>query len=170
MDAFSVRPVRPDDVASLCAAVDTVARERRWLAVFEGFPREATAAFVARNLREDYPHVVAADATGRIVGWCDIVPDARPLHAHVGVLGMGVLPACRRRGLGRRLIDAALAAACRRGMLRVELQVRASNAPAIALYDAAGFRREGVRRRAARVDGDFDDVLCMGLVFALDQP
>jgi [ribosomal protein S18]-alanine N-acetyltransferase len=49
-------------------------------------------------------------------------------------------------GLGARLLQALLDEAARRRRSRVLLEVRADNAPAIALYERFGFRRSGVRR------------------------
>ena len=52
---------------------------------------------------------------------------------------MGLLPAFRRQGIGKRLIQRALAAARDFGLRRVELTVRENNANAIALYRRVGF-------------------------------
>ena len=46
-------------------------------------------------------------------------------------------------------------------MTRVELEVFASNARAIRLFERAGFVREGTKRRARFLDGREDDVVCM---------
>ena len=54
--------------------------------------------------------------------------------------------AFRRRGFGRALLEAVLARARGRGAERMYLEVRKSNAPAVALYRAAGFAVCGVRR------------------------
>ena len=45
------------------------------------------------------------------------------------------------------VLDALLAEATRRGLQSVALEVRVSNAPAIALYRSRGFRTAGIRRR-----------------------
>jgi hypothetical protein len=36
-------------------------------------------------------------SAGEVVGWCDILPKSRPVHAHVGVLGVALLPEFRGR-------------------------------------------------------------------------
>jgi ribosomal-protein-alanine N-acetyltransferase len=51
------------------------------------------------------------------------------------------------RGIGALLLKALLAEAERRGCLEVLLEVRADNAPAIALYAARGFETIATRRR-----------------------
>ena len=51
----------------------------------------------------------------------------------------------RRRGVARRLVEAALVSARARGAERMFLEVRESNHPARALYEACGFSQVGVR-------------------------
>jgi len=77
-----------------------------------------------------------------------------------------VLPAVRGRGVGRRLAEAAIAAAKAQGAERIELEVFASNTRAIALYERLGFVREGVKRNARKLDGEYDDIVQMALLFA----
>ena len=63
---------------------------------------------------------------------------------HIG--NVGVHPSQRRKGLGRFLMDETHAWARGRGVRFAHLEVRAGNAPAIALYGGLGYRRVGVRR------------------------
>ena len=53
-----------------------------------------------------------------------------------------VREAARRSGLGRALVEAAVARAAERGCRRIELDVNEDNAPARALYEACGFLTE----------------------------
>ena len=50
------------------------------------------------------------------------------------------------------------------GLNRVELETYSFNARAIRCYEKAGFRREGIRRRALYRDGKFHDVILMGIL------
>lgn len=61
------------------------------------------------------------------------------------LLLIAVHPVHRRRGVGAALIRAVIADCRERGVRRLHLEVRANN-PAIGLYRAHGFAREGVRR------------------------
>ena len=158
-----IRPIALADIGEFQRVTDAVMRERRFLAFVEGFPIEDVAAFVARNLRLRNPHVVADDG-GRVVGWCDIRRETIPVYAHVGHLGMGLLPHYRGRGIGSRLLRAAIEAARTAGFERIELSVYAGNTNAAALYRKAGFTHEGTRVRGKKLDGEYDDVHIMGLL------
>ena len=59
---------------------------------------------------------------------------------------MAVSPDARRQGIARALLRELLARAAERALAFVTLEVRASNAPAIALYAQAGFESVGTRR------------------------
>jgi RimJ/RimL family protein N-acetyltransferase len=77
---------------------------------------------------------------------------------------MGIIPGYREKGLGTRLIRAAIGQARDRGFHRVELHVHADNPRAIALYEKVGFVREGVARDAVRIDGRFVDSIGMAVI------
>jgi ribosomal-protein-alanine N-acetyltransferase len=63
------------------------------------------------------------------------------------LLTVAVHPSCRRRGLARRLLDAAYAAWADRGAEVVFLEVRGDNTAARALYGGDGWEEVGLRRR-----------------------
>jgi RimJ/RimL family protein N-acetyltransferase len=161
---FHIAPIGEEHIEGYRAALDVVARERRYLAFLEAPPAAEVAAFVRGNIRKGHPQFVAL-VDGRVVGWCDVLPIDRPTKSHGGVLGIGVLPAHRGRGIGTALIQAALAGAKASGLTRVELVVRERNARAIALYERLGFAHEGAKRNAVRVDGAYEDEICMALLF-----
>jgi ribosomal protein S18 acetylase RimI-like enzyme len=164
MASVEIVPITQDHIESFHRSLDFVARERRYLAFLEAPPFESTQAFVLNNIEQGYPQLVAVSA-GQVVGWCDVVPNPRPIFAHVGLLGMAVLPEFRRQGLGGRLIRQTLDAARKFGLRRVELTVRESNTVAIELYRKIGFTTEGLHRDRIRLDGAYENQMFMGLPF-----
>ena len=157
-----IRPITPGDIEGFHRAVDAVARERKYLAFLEAPPLASAREFVLANIAKGNPQFVMIADSG-VVGWCDIVRQTRPIHAHAGALGMGLLPAYRGRGYGRKLIAATLQAAKLAGFSRVELAVHADNPRALALYELVGFVREGIKRRATCIDGRFGDAIMMAI-------
>ena len=86
------------------------------------------------------------------------------------ILTLAVIPAARRQGLGRRLVEEAAVAATKGGAARLFLEVAEDNAPARALYDRAGFSQIG-RRKAyyAAADGSRTDAVVMSRDLCADQ-
>ena len=112
------------------------------------------------------PVTLLAEVAGELLGLVTLRrPSPRRALQHAAVLGMSVRAASRRQGVGRALMTAILAWAGDNGVTRIELQVFARNAVAIALYEQFGFEREGVRRRSILLDGEYlDDVLMARLL------
>jgi [ribosomal protein S18]-alanine N-acetyltransferase len=83
-----------------------------------------------------------ADAAGRLVGYLIISRYVDAWH----VMNVAVVPDYRRHGIASRLLDELFRLTegdARRGYT---LEVRVSNAAAIALYERMGFHATGVRR------------------------
>ncbi len=66
------------------------------------------------------------------------------------ITNVAVHPDCRRRGFGRELVQALIDEANRLQLVQIALEVRASNAAAIRLYEQLGFAPAGVRKRFYR--------------------
>ena len=61
------------------------------------------------------------------------------------MMNVAVHPAYRRQGIGRELVLALSERLKEKGVVRLMLEVRQSNAPAIALYESLGFQQVGLR-------------------------
>lgn len=84
------------------------------------------------------------------------------------VLNLAVDPACRRQGLASRALGRVISSLHRRFVTTIFLEVRRSNAAAIALYQAFGFTVIGMRQDYyVRGDGR-EDALAMQLALARD--
>lgn len=114
---------------------------------------EALASLHARAFRT-LPPWRAADFAGLLadpLAFLLVEGDAgfllgRAVAGEAEILTLAVAPDARRRGLGRRLMARFLYQARLRGAESAFLEVSAENAPAIALYESAGFLRAGLRR------------------------
>ena len=158
--AVEIVPIERKHIAGFREVLDGVARERRWLAFVEAPPLPRVRSFVRNGLRNGMVQFVAVD-DGRVVGWCDVNPKRHATLRHSGVLGMGVASTHRVHGVGLRLLAVTLDLATAGGLSRIELVVRADNAPAIGLYRGFGFETEGVLRDYIRIDGSAYDALMM---------
>lgn len=163
MRKYQIIPINERYIESFREAVGSVARERKYLAFLDAPSLEMARAFVMENLHEDWPHVIAVNED-RVIGWCDITSLHRPVFAHSGALGIGVLAPFRGRGIGEALMRAAIEKAQLRGLTRIELTVREHNKAAIALYEKLGFKVEGLHRNAVRIDNEYENHISMALL------
>lgn len=141
----------------LHAVFDSVCRERRFLAFTEAGPKEQTFEYYRKVVSGGHSHFVAV-REHLILGWCDVLPLFGHMRSHAGVLGMGVSAAERGKGIGKALIQAAIAKATDRGLSRIELTVHSEYPVAQALYKSVGFVHEGTQRKGWYLDGHYFDV------------
>ena len=164
MQNYQVIPISEQYIEGFHEAVGSVARERKYLAFLDAPSLEMTRAFVMNNLKDNWPHFVAI-SEGKVVGWCDITSLHRPVYAHSGALGIGVLAQYRGQGIGKALMNSAINKAQSKGLTRIELTVREHNKPAIALYEKLGFRIEGLHHNAVCISNEYENLISMALLF-----
>jgi len=167
MPAEDIRivPMAAEHIESFRECLDAVAKERRYLALTGAPPPDAVREFIRAAIARSVPQFVALD-NQQVIGWCDIFPHEKESFAHVGRLGMGMLRDYRGQGIGQHLAERAIAQAKGIGLERIELDVYASNEAAIRLYGKLGFVVEGIKKKARKLDGVYDDVLVMALLIS----
>jgi [ribosomal protein S18]-alanine N-acetyltransferase len=85
--------------------------------------------------------LVVVDEADQMIGFGGVMYVVDEAH----LMNLAVEPACRRTGIARRLIGHLFLEAVERGARNLTLEVRASNAAAIALYRRFDFAPVGVR-------------------------
>ena len=80
-------------------------------------------------------------------------------EAHI--TNVAVLPEYRKQGIGEKMMREILRIAKARGVVAMTLEVRPSNAPALALYHKLGFVSEGIRKQYYEDNGE--DAIIMWL-------
>jgi hypothetical protein len=135
-----IRPLQDPDVPAVVALWEACGLTRPWN------PPEAD---IARARGRPNSEVLVAEAMGRILGTVMVGEDG-----HRGwVYYLAVEPGLRGRGLGRELVGAAEAWLRARGIRKLELMVRSSNAAVKAFYARLGYREEPVTVLARWLDG-----------------
>ena len=79
-------------------------------------------------------------------------------------LGLMVAESHRRQGIGTKLLAEAVAWARTVGVRKLELHVFPWNEPAVHLYEAFGFEREGYRKQHYARGDELVDAILMALV------
>ena len=160
---WTLRPARPTDARALSALFAAVRREGRWLVTPPSAVSEPSEAFyVGEMIREPNSLALVAEADGEVVGNVLVSVERSVVSDHVGTLSICVADGWRDVGIGSALVLAAQEWSHQRGLAKVALGVFPDNERAIAVYEHAGFVREGLRIRQYRIPGGmFRDELLM---------
>ena len=122
-----------------------------------------SASFFAQELKvscaKSHLAMMSERPVGYIIYW--------QLPREVDIHNLAVAPACRRRGIGKALLETVIEEARRQGVARVTLEVRKSNDAAQRLYHSLGFMAKGVRKGYYSDDGE--DALVMALEIYRDR-
>jgi len=122
------------------------------------YPYPWTRGIFQDCLRAGYPARLLEREDG-VVGYGMLSIAADEAH----VLNVCVDPLVQSQGHGRRLLRELVRVARTRGAVRVFLEVRPSNAPAIALYHSEGFNEIGRRPRYYPAEHGREDALVMAM-------
>jgi len=153
-DDVQLRPAAESDLAwvheltgheSVAPSLSTTAAEGLADAVAAG---ELWIAETPAGRRVGAVHVATVNRRSRIA-------DIRTLMVH---------PEARGRRLGVAILRAVARDAFARGVHRLQGEVYGFNEPALRSFDAAGFTRDGVRRRAYDRHGAWQDGIQFGLL------
>jgi ribosomal-protein-alanine N-acetyltransferase len=127
-----IRPLELDDVDPI-AAIEREAMPAPWSpAMFAGEIAKPTSVCLGAWEGEPESLIAYVIVSRYVDAW----------H----VMNLVVAPEHRRRGIAKALLDAVFARTQNAGRRGFTLEVRASNGPALELYEAMGFRAQGVRR------------------------
>lgn len=160
---ITFRRAVPGDAAALVALAEQVAQEKEgWILTTDAWRSVAEERrYLKAARRHPDAAVFVAEDDGSVVARLSLARDAHPASRHVADLGLMVAAAYRRRGIGTRLLEEAVGWARMSGVLKLELHVFPWNEPAIALYEAFGFEREGYRKSHYSRDGEYLDAILM---------
>ena len=106
------------------------------------FSRPWTAEQLKSQMRDEQHEFIAAVGDGRVLGYVGLMYVLDEGY----ISNVAVHPDARRQGIGDALIDALAAKAAELELAFLTLEVRESNAPAIALYAKHGFHPVGKRK------------------------
>lgn len=101
---------------------------------------------IASELDNELALWLVAEEDGKVLGYVG----SQTVMDESDMMNIAVCPDCRRRGIGALLLTELILALKNRGSRKLSLEVRASNAPAIALYERYGFQQVGLRKQYYR--------------------
>ena len=101
---------------------------------------------IASELTNELALWLVAEGDGAVVGYVG----SQTVLPETDMMNVAVTPERRREGIAEVLVDSLVVELKRLGSECLTLEVRASNAPAVALYKKLGFREVGLRKNYYR--------------------
>jgi ribosomal-protein-alanine N-acetyltransferase len=151
-----IRSANAEDTACL-VAIDAAVSSHPWRQqqFAAGWPRERGAALPVGRQQVELAQV--GDAVAGFVVFMGVFDEGT-------ILNIAVRPDFQGQGIGRSLLEHAMAVMARQGVQRCLLEVRASNKTARRLYRALGFAIDGQRRDYYPCPGGREDAVLMSCV------
>ncbi len=119
--------------------------------------------FEKLSKNEDQEALIAKIDDGAVVGFLGIHRLSKRMR-HVGDVGIMIHPDYQQRGIGTKLLKAAIRLARMKGYKRLEADTLATNLTMRRIAQKAGFKLEGVRKMRIRKDDQYLDEALMAMV------
>lgn len=126
-----IREMKLEDISSV-AAIEKLCFSAPW-----------SENMIASSLDSRLSCWLVAETDGRIAGYVG----SEAVLDSADMMNIAVAPEYRRKGIAEELVNTLIEQLKKRNILFLLLEVRVSNAPAIALYDKLGFEQVGRRPR-----------------------
>lgn len=149
------RIAKPKDIPAIVNIYNQGIDDR--IATFE--TRHRTEADVKKWMNGKHPFVVV-EINDAILGFAATFPySARECYGGVAEFSVYVAREARGRGVGRLAMQTLIAEAAQAGFWKLLSRVFPENAASLGLLRSLGFRKVGVYRNHARLDGVWRDVV-----------
>lgn len=153
---YAIRALEPADAESFVILRRAMLVDTPW--AFASSPeidRGCKPELVRDSVSRDGSTILGAFDNNALIGAAGLVRDEKPKRHHiVSIWGVYVTPTARGAGLGRRIVEAAIATARTwPGVACVQLTVSEKAIAARRLYESQGFTAWGLEPDALRVDG-----------------
>ncbi|MBX9922899.1 MAG: GNAT family N-acetyltransferase [Rhabdochlamydiaceae bacterium] len=163
-----IRRAKIEDAQSIVSAEQDIAQEPGY---FCSEPFELSEENVCKTIQSSQGIYLVAEKEGILVGHAFLeILDLQNL-SHVAQLNIAVHKGYQGKGIGTQLMERIIEWAKQSGRVeKIELNVRASNTGAIALYKKMGFFEEGCLKRRVKAGDRYIDDLVMALHIKGDLP
>lgn len=159
---YQHRDAQQADLAAIVAIYNTTIASRDVTADTEPVSVASRQAWFDEHTPERRPLWVV-ERDGAVIGWLSYSNFyGRPAYAGTAELSVYLAPAARGQGLGRYLMEQAIARAADYKVHTLLGFIFGHNGASLALFDAFGFTRWGDLPRVATLDGIERDLVIMG--------
>ena len=157
-----IRDAVEADLSAIVEIYNATVPTRMVTAELEPTSVEARLPSFREHSPEQYPFWVA-ESGGSVIGWLDF-KKFLPRCAYRGTAEISVYvdEKFRRRGVGQRLLEEAIARAPSLGVTALVGLIFGHNEPSLKLFERLGFERWGFLPGVAQIDGMDRDLVMMG--------
>jgi L-amino acid N-acyltransferase YncA/predicted O-methyltransferase YrrM len=157
-----IRDAVEADLPAIVEIYNATVPTRMVTAELEPTTVEARLPWFREHSSEHYPFWVV-ESEGRVIAWLDF-KRFLPRYAYRGTAEISVYvdEEFRRRGVGQRLLEQAIARAPSLGILALAGLIFGHNEPSLKLFQCLGFERWGFFPGVAQLDGVERDLVVMG--------
>jgi L-amino acid N-acyltransferase YncA/predicted O-methyltransferase YrrM len=157
-----IRDAVEADLPAIVQIYNATVPTRMVTAELEPTTVEARLSWFREHSSEQYPFWVA-ESEGRVIAWLDF-KKFLPRAAYRGTVEISVYvdEKFRRRGIGQRLLEQAIARAPSLGISALVGLIFGHNEPSLKLFQRLGFERWGFFPGVAQLDGVERDLVVMG--------
>jgi len=164
VDKLRVRDARESDLPEIIEIYNSTIPSRMVSADTEPVTVEQRRGWFREHDPSRRPLWVA-EADGRVIGWLSLGDfwDGRPAYHATAEVGIYVKDGYRGSGVGRRLIEEAIARAPELGIEIMTAGAFAHNGPSVKLFERFGFERWAHFPEVAELDGVKRNLVVLGL-------
>jgi L-amino acid N-acyltransferase YncA len=157
-----IRDAVEADLPAIVQIYNATVPTRMVTAELEPTTVEARLPWFREHSSEQYPFWVA-ESEGRVIGWLDFKKFlSRAAYRGTVEISVYVDEKFRRRGIGQRLLEQAIARAPSLGITALVGLIFGHNEPSLKLFQRLGFERWGFFPGVAQLDGVQRDLVVMG--------
>ena len=165
---ITLRLPNESDAKEIINFYKQVAKETTYLSFGEGeyqVTEEQQISSINSANQSDNNTMVLATIDSKLIGIGTISSNQKKKGKHVGILGIVISEDYCNIGLGKIMMDY-LIDWCKSNNIttKISLSVRKDNPRAIHLYEKCGFVTEGILVNETLIDGEYFDIVTMGLV------
>jgi len=159
---MQARPATHDDLPGILEIYNEAVLNTTATYDYEPRTLEQRRQWFEERRRDDYAIFVAADGSGRIVGWSSLNPfHTRPGYRFTAENSVYVAADERGRGVGKLLLAPLIEAAQGRGLHAIIAAIDAQNEASIRLHAQFGFEKVGHFKQTGFKFGRWLDVVYM---------
>lgn len=162
---MNIRKANVNDAEKILNMLKQLDTETKFM-LFEPGERTITVDEIKKRLDREYfkAVMVLVEDEDKIVGYLSADRGVFRRIRHSAYITVGLLKDYRGKKLGTKLFEEMERWARKNNVTRLDLTVLELNETAIGLYEKMGFKKEGLKERAMKIDGEYVNQYYMGKV------